>query len=315
MKILINTAPFNDEYLYRLRDDFKDIDFVFEKDINKMKTEAVDADAIISNKVNSEMIDSAKKLKWIQALAAGVDFLPLSKINEKGVILTTARGVHKSHITEYVISMMILSARNLHNFILQKSKKAIQWHGNIQDEIYGKKLGILGLGSIGQELAKKANFLGMKVYGVKRTVSNVDFVEKVFPSDDMDWIFKNCDYIVNLFPYTKDTEKIINKQYFDMLKPSCTMINVGRGKTVNEDDLYSALKDNKFKLYISDVFAKEPLPKDSPLWNLDNIIITPHIAGPNVNYIKKLYEVIKPNISAFINGKEFINKYDFAKGY
>ena len=315
MKILINTTPFSDEYLYRLKDDFKDVDFVFEKDIDKMKTEAVDADAIISNKVNSEMIDSAKKLKWIQSLAAGVDFLPLSKINEKSVILTTARGVHKSHITEYVISMMILSARNLHNFILQKSKKTIQWHGNTQDEIYGKKLGILGLGSIGQELAKKANFLGMKVYGVKRTVSNVDFVEKVFTSDDMDWIFKNCDYIVNLFPYTKDTENIINKQYFDMLKPSCTMINVGRGKTVNEDDLYLALKDNKFKLYISDVFAKEPLPQDSPLWSLDNIIITPHIAGPNVNYIKKLYEIVKPNIGAFINGKEFINRYNFNKGY
>ena len=315
MKILINTKPFNEEELYPLKDDFKEVNFVFEQDKEKIKLEIKDADVLIAGKISDEALDMAEKLKWIQATTAGVDFLPLSKITNKNIVITTARGVHKSHITEYVLSMMIMSARNLHTFILQKDKKNIIWKIGNQDEISGKKLGILGLGSVGQELAKKANYLGMEVYGVKRKIDKFDFVKKVFTPDNMEWIFKNCDYIVNLLPNTKDTENIINKEYFDILKPNCTMINVGRGSTVNEDDLYVALKNKQFKLYISDVFAKEPLPNNSPLMELDNIIITPHIAGPVNNYSKKLYEVVKPNIEAFISGKELSNKYDIQKGY
>jgi phosphoglycerate dehydrogenase-like enzyme len=315
MKILINTKPFNEEELYPLKDDFKEVNFVFEQDKDKIKSEIKDADVFIARVISDEALDGAEKLKWIQAITAGVDLLPLSKINSMNIVITTARGVHKSHITEYVLSMMILSARNLHKFILQQDKKEINWRGNSQDEISGKKLGILGLGSVGQELAKKANFLGMEVYGIKRKIDKIDYVKEIFTPEHMEWIFENCDYIVNLLPYTNETKNLINKKYFDMLKPNCTMINVGRGKTVNEDDLYVALKNNQFKLYISDVFAKEPLPNNSPLMELDNIIITPHIAGPIVNYSKKLYEVVKPNIEAFINGEELSNKYDLNKGY
>lgn len=315
MKILVNATPFNEEDLYQWKDDFKEVDFVFEKEEAKIKEEIKDADAIITFKLSDEALANAEKLKWIQAMTAGVDFFSLSDINSKNIAITTARGVHKSHITEYIISMMIVSARNLHKIILQKDQKDKRWYGSPQNEIRGKKLGILGLGSIGQELAKTTNYLGMKVYGVKRTVAEVDYVEKVFTPDNMEWIFENCDYIVNLLPSTENTANIINKKYFNMLKPNCTMINAGRGKTVNEEDLYLALKNNQFKLYISDVFVEEPLPKDNPLWDLDNIIITPHIAGPTTNYATKLYEVIKPNIKAFINGEDLNNKYNLNRGY
>ncbi|MFA9397609.1 MAG: D-2-hydroxyacid dehydrogenase [Clostridiaceae bacterium] len=315
MKIIVDTANFKEFPLLKLKEDFSDVEFVFEKNPDKIKEEIEDADAIICMKLSNEALDKAKKLKWIQATTAGVDFWPIEKLNDKGIILTTARGVHKSHISEYAISMMIMSSRNIHNFILQKKSKKMMWLGKGQDEISGKKLGIIGLGSIGKELAKKADFLGMDVYGVKRTVEKVDYVKKVFDQDNMDWIFENCDYIINLLPYTKDTFSLINKKYFDMVKPTSTMINIGRGKTVNEEDLYIALKNKQMKLYISDVFVEEPLPETSPLWDLDNIIITPHIAGPNANYSKKLYEVIKPNIESFINSNELNNKYDLKKGY
>ncbi|WP_461205992.1 D-2-hydroxyacid dehydrogenase [Clostridium sp. DL1XJH146] len=317
MKILVNAKPFNENVFYQWQEDFKEAHFVFEKEEDKIKEEIKDADALITFKLSDEALAKAEKLKWIQAMTAGVDFLPLTKINNKNsdIVITTARGAHKSHITEYIISMMIVSARNLNKFIIEKDKKEKRWNISPQDEISGKKLGILGLGSIGQHLAKTAHFLGMEVYGVKRTVEEVDFVEKVFTQDNMDWFFENCDYIVNLLPATEYTANIVNKKYFDMLKPTCTMINAGRGKTVDEDDLYLALKNNQFKLYISDVFAEEPLPKDNPLWDLDNIIITPHIAGPTANYTKKLYEVIKPNIKAFIDGKALKNEYKLNRGY
>jgi phosphoglycerate dehydrogenase-like enzyme len=315
MKILIDAGSFNETPLLKLKEDFSNIEFVFEKNPDKVIEEIEDADVLICFKTSDEALDNAKKLKWIQAASAGVDFWPVAKLNDKNIILTTARGMHKSHISEYALCMMIMAARNIQDYIVEKQNRKITPGVKKQDEISGKKLGILGLGSIGQELAKRANFLGMKVYGVKRIVEEIDYVEKVFDSNDMEWIFENCDYIVNLLPATKHTLNIVDKKYFDMVKESCTMINIGRGTTVNEEDLYVALKNNQLKLYISDVFAEEPLSETSPLWDLENIIITPHIAGPNANYSEKFYEVIKPNIEAFINGEELSNKYDLNKGY
>ena len=315
MKILIDAGAFDEEPLLKLKKDFSNIQFVFEKNHDRVIEEIEDADVLICFKTSDEALNNAKKLKWIQAASAGVDFWPVAKLNDKNIILTTARGMHKSHISEYALCMMIMAARNIQDYIVEKQNRKITPGVKKQDEISGKKLGILGLGSIGQELAKRASFLGMQVYGVKRVVEEIDYVDKVFDSNDMNWIFKNCDYIVNLLPSTKDTLNMIDKKYFDMVKESCTMINIGRGTTVNEEDLYMALKNKQLKLYISDVFAEEPLSEASPLWDLDNIIITPHIAGPNANYSEKFYEVIKPNIEAFIKGKELSNKYDLNKGY
>jgi phosphoglycerate dehydrogenase-like enzyme len=314
MKITVNTYPFPNEDLKPLVSDFKDIEFSFVNNKKDLMVELEDSDAIITFNLKKSQLETAPKLKWIQAISAGVDFLPLDYIESRNIELTTGRGIHKIHMTEYALSMMILGARRFDKMIIGQNKKT--WDHSIQqDEIYGKKLGIIGLGSIGMEIAKKASVLGMEVYGVKRTEDEIPGIEKVYTLRDLNILTSKCDYIINLLPHTDKTDKIIDEKIFNSMKKDSCMINMGRGGTVNEDHLYTSLSRKKFRLYISDVFETEPLPEDSKLWNLENMVITPHICGPNTNYLKKAYIIIKENIRHYINNEELMNKYSFKKGY
>lgn len=314
MKIVVNTYPFQNTGLLKLKEDFKELDFAFVNSVDELPDALNDADALITFLLKKELIEKAGKLKWIQALSAGVDFYPLNYIQENNIALTTGKGVHKIHMSEYAISMLIIAARRIDTMIINQTKSL--WNQGIpQEEIYGKKLGIIGLGSIGKEIAKKAAVMGMEVYGIKNTVAPVESVKEVYSIDKLDIIAKNCDYIINLLPHTPETNKIIDSSFFDLLKSNAVVLNMGRGGTVNEQDLLSALTDRKFRLYISDVFEKEPLPEDNPLWKLDNIVITPHLCGPNTHYLDKAYVIIKKNIENLLEGKDLENIYSFVKGY
>lgn len=315
MKIIVYSHPFPVEPLKKLSKEFPECNFVYPENKESFKKELSDADAVVTLFLSTQELEIAKNLQWIQSLKSGVNSWPLKEIKKRGITLSTGRGIHKIHMAEYAISMMVIDSRQLDQFILNKSNKL--WKKDYpQDQIKGKKLGIIGLGSIGQEIAKKANFMGMKVCGVKRIVEEVPYVTKVYGNEEMDVIFRECDYIINLLPHTKETDKIINKKYMEIMKSSACLINMGRGGTTNEDDLYEALNKKIFRKCISDVFTVEPLPPSSPLWNLDNIIITPHICGLNIHNSYKAYEILKQNIFSFINDKsKLTNVYSHKLGY
>ncbi len=273
-----------------------------------------DTDILITFKFDKEMLEKAKKLKWIQALSAGVENYPLEEIRKKDIIITNGKGIHKIHMAEYAICVIIMLSRNMHRMIKNKNDK--KWERNInQGEINGATLGILGLGSIGMEVAIKAKFMGMKTIGVKTNKSEADYVDKIYTPDNMSQVFLESDYIINLLPSVARTYKIINKKYFDLMKKEACFINMGRGSTVNEEDMINALKEGKFRALASDVFKVEPLPENSPLWEMENVIITPHICGESNKYIEKAMPIIEENIKAFEGKGDFINLIDFDKGY
>lgn len=314
MKILITTFPFPSEDLLKLKNDFADIDIVFPETKEQLLKEIVDADGVVAMALKQEQIEAAKQLKWIQSLTAGVDAYPLEYLEHRNITLTTGRGIHKIHMTEYAISMMIMAARRIDTIFLNQQKR--NWDSHIpQNEIHGKKLGIIGLGSIGQGIAEMAAILGMEVYGIKHTPTEIASVKKVFDMSGLDFIAKNCDYIIALLPHTQETEKIIDEKFFNLMDKDAVFINMGRGKTVNQEHLTQALNDRQFRLCISDVFETEPLPENDPLWGMDNIIITPHICGPVVDYLAKAYTIVKGNMGKFVKGKALDNIYSFKKGY
>jgi len=221
-------------------------------------------------------------------------------------------------MSEYAIAAMINLARNFH--MMFKNQMNHKWDKSVpQGEIYGSTLGIIGLGSIGMEIAKRAYFFGMRVLGVKsspETFEYVDYVDKVYSMSDMDQVFKESDYVINLLPYTKETHKIINKDYFNIMKDTACFINIGRGKTVNEEDLIEALKSRKIRAMVSDVYYEEPLPEDSPLWDLDNVILTPHNCGESAKYLDRAMDIVEHNIRAFFYKEgSMINVVNLEKGY
>ncbi|QNO16056.1 D-2-hydroxyacid dehydrogenase [Alkalicella caledoniensis] len=274
-----------------------------------------DADVFVTFQFTKEMLEMASNLKWLQVISAGVDSLPLEEIFKRGIILTNGRGIHKIHMAEYAMGAMISMARNFPTML--KNQLEGNWDRRVdQGEIHGATVGILGMGSIGEQIAKLSKAFGMNVLGVKRTPAEMDYVDEVYSMDDMGLLFKESDYLINLLPTTKETHEIIGKKYLQMMKKTAVFINIGRGTTMNEPELVDVLKNKKIRGYFSDVFYEEPLPKDSELWKLDNVVITPHICGVSPHYNKRAMEITTHNLKVFTTGEgEMINVVTEEKGY
>jgi D-2-hydroxyacid dehydrogenase (NADP+) len=266
-------------------------------------------------KINAEMLRSAPKLKWIQAITAGIDNLPLEEIKARDIILTNGRGIHKVQMAEYAIAAMINLARNYHT-MLRNQVQGI-WDRSVpQEEIYGRVVGILGVGSIGNEIAKKAAFLGMRIIGVRENPEPLEFVDRVYGPAEMAEVFKESDYVINLLPCTKQTKGIIDKRYFNLMKHTACFINMGRGPTVNQADLTDALQSNRIRGLVTDVYEEEPLPKDNPLWKLENVILTPHIAGVTPKYMERAMTIIQHNLKVYVDQfGEMMNLVNLDSGY
>lgn len=262
-----------------------------------------------------KMIDAAPGLEWIQAISAGVESLPLEEIRRRGILLTNGRGIHKIHMAEYAIAAMINLARGFH--LMMRNQVQKKWERAVpQQEIYGATVGILGLGAIGQEIARKAGVMGMRVIGVRRSPAPMAFVEEVYGPENMPALFRQSDYIINLLPVTAETGQIIDRKLFHLMKPTACFINIGRGATVNEPDLIAALQQKQIRAMVSDVYAVEPLPADSPLWELENVILTPHVCGASPQYMARAMEIIEHNVRVYLTHQgEMINRVDMVTGY
>ncbi len=264
---------------------------------------------------NRKMIDAAPQLKWVQAITAGVDALPLAEIARRGIRLTNGRGIHTIHMAEYAIAAMINLARGFHFMFRNQMQK--KWARAVpQEEISGATVGIIGLRAVGREIARKAAFMGMRVIGVKRTPVPLTDVDTVYGPEDMALVFRQSDYVINLLPATPGTEKMIDRRFFEAMKPTASFINMGRGTTVNETDLIDALRRHRIKALVSDVYETEPLPAESPLWDLENVILTPHICGVSPHYMARAMAIIEHNIEVYLSGSgKMINVVDTAAGY
>ena len=306
----------SDAYLERLVQRYPQIEWVRCKDRDKVFDYLQETEILlIFLHGERELIDAAPQLKWIQAITAGVDDLPLGEIAHRGIRLTNGRGIHTIHMAEYAIAAMINLARGFHLMFRNQMRK--NWERAVpQEEICGATVGIIGLGAIGREIARKAAFMGMRVIGVKRTPTPLANVEAVYGPEGMHRVFQQSDYVINLLPATPATERMIDRCFFEVMKPTASFINMGRGTTVNEADLIDALRRQSIKALVSDVYEIEPLPAESPLWDLENVILTPHICGVSPHYMARAMTIIEHNIEVYLSGTgEMINVVDIAAGY
>jgi phosphoglycerate dehydrogenase-like enzyme len=264
---------------------------------------------------DAEMIRLAPNLKWIQALTAGVDFFPLDEIKKQGIILTCGRGIHRVYMAEYAIAAMINLARNFH--LMFRNQLKGKWDRSVaQEEIHGRTAGIIGLGSIGWEIARKASMLGMRVIGVKNTPRPLEWVDHVYGPLEMGEVFIQSDYVINLLPDTQATRGLIDKTFFALMNKSACFINLGRGSTVNQADLIDALRTKTIRAAVSDVYEEEPLPADSPLWQMENVILTPHVAGVSPQYLQRAVEIVRHNLNVYVRRSgQMINVVDLRLGY
>jgi phosphoglycerate dehydrogenase-like enzyme len=281
-----------------------------------------DADILFAGFFSKDLFAAAKKLKWIQAWGAGVDRLLLPEVVSGKVIVTNAGGIHPTPISEHVIGLMLCLSRKLHLFIRNQADK--NWRrfesddpGEQVGELTDKTVGIVGLGRIGTEIARKAKCLGMRVIATKRDPSTpgLTIVDRLLHPKDLNALLAESDFVVLSLPLTRETQGMIGEQQLRSMKRTGYLINVSRGKIVQEDKLVEALKHGLIAGAGLDTFENEPLPESSELWSFKNVIITPHVAGLTPYYDERLTSIFCENLNRFINKKPLINVVDKNLGY
>ncbi|WP_093215416.1 D-2-hydroxyacid dehydrogenase [Sediminibacillus albus] len=255
-------------------------------------------------------------LRWIQSWSAGIDSYLLERLSELDILLTSANGVHAYPISETIFAMMLSLTRKIPSYIRNQQTKT--WsHEGLKLEIHEKTIGIIGMGAIGKETAKIAKAFGMKVIGVRHSHKPEPFVDKMAVTEQLNTILPDCDYVVATVPLTRETQHLFGREQFADMKVTSFFINIGRGGVVDEHALVDALQAGQIAGAGLDVFESEPLENNSPLWNLKNVIITPHTAGSTEYYDKRVIEdIFIPNLAAYIKGgKPSVNLVDYDKGY
>jgi phosphoglycerate dehydrogenase-like enzyme len=276
-----------------------------------------DAEIIVGwKKEMGEMFEPTPKLRWLQSWSAGINSMPLDKMESLGVILTSANGVHAYPISETIFALMLGLTRKIHTYVRNQTLKT--WHhSGLNLEIHGKTIGIIGVGAIGKETAKIAKAFGMNVLGVRHSERQEEFVDRMYRSHQLNEILPQCDYVVVTLPLTVETHHLFGKQQFELMKKTAFFINIGRGPIVDEEALITALNGEQIAGAGLDVFEKEPLEKNSPLWDMENVIVSPHTAGATEHYAERVIEdIFIPNLKLYIKGQSpNINLVDFKKGY
>lgn len=272
-------------------------------------------EAIIPHwRLKEEDLALCKNLKWIQSYTAGVNTYPLNYMREKGITLTNTSGVHAPAMTDHIMGMMLAFSRALMPCIRNQKDKV--WNTDYPlYELDGKELLIVGAGHIGSLLAKKAKAFDMKVIGLKRTVVPLENFDEVRGLGELKESMKTPDYVVILAPLTEKTRGMIGFEELYAMKKDAVLINLARGPLIVEEALLEVLKEKKIRGAGLDVFHKEPLKEDNPLWDLDNIILTPHLGGFSDHMVRRAMEFISGNIIRFEKGEKLENIVNLELGY
>jgi glyoxylate/hydroxypyruvate reductase A len=267
------------------------------------------AEIILSWQVPDDLLDRAKNLRWFSSMAAGNEAFVRNPHLPENVILTKAT-VYGEMMVEYVFAYILFFNRNVAKHLDDQKKRA--WDRKRPGRLKGKVMGILGLGSVGKEIAKRGRQFGMRVLGLKRTVEALRDVDQVFGAGDLTRIIPLVDYLVDVLPLTPETYHLLGGKELNLMKEGAILFNVGRGRTIDEKALIEVLKAGKIKAVL-DVFEKEPLSKESELWSLENVIITPHISGINIPDV--ISEEFIRNYRRWVRGKPLAGLVDRSKGY
>lgn len=256
----------------------------------------------------------AKSLKWIQVLSAGIDGLLSSEIGQMDIRLSTTKDLHNSPMSDTCIALMYAFLRNLPRLFRQQQEK--KWQKFIEgEEIYNKTIGIVGIGSIGEEIARKCKGLGMRVVASKRRPAQFEFVDELYLDPVIDPLLEESDFVVLTIPLTDATRGSFNKETFKKMKKTAYLIDLSRGGIVVEKDLIEALRTGEIAGAGLDVFEKEPLPQDDPLWEMENVIVVPHMSAHSPYYMDRAFAIFCDNLGRFARGEALKYEVDRARGY
>jgi phosphoglycerate dehydrogenase-like enzyme len=264
--------------------------------------------------VLEKVLAAAPGVRWLHTPSAGVDHILVGPVLERDISVTNSAGVHAIPIAEFVLALMLSRAKRLPGFAAAQAES--RWDRSQEpQELYEHTLLILGAGGIGQAIAERAAAFGMRVWGSRRSPRPVSGVERVVAMDGWRPLLPEVDYLVIAAPLTEETRGMVDAAALAALKPSAFLINIARGAIVDEPALIAALAEGRLAGAALDTFEQEPLPPESPLWTLPNVIITPHATAGSPRMRERQIDLFLENLRRFRNGEPLRNVVDKAAGY
>lgn len=312
MKVLVYHR-FAQEFSRLIRERFPDLEVEAGHDEGFLSQHIVDADIMLVFEFPLELLRQAGRLRWIQLTSAGTEHLFEARQCLQGILVTNTRGMHANLIADYTFGAIVTLQWNFVDLFLDK--QARRWGSNAVEPLAGKTLGIIGLGSIGCEIARRAKAFRMNVIGVKRNPVPIEGVGKIFGPDQVREMLSLSDFVVVAAALTPETYRMIGQQELRAMKETSYLINIARGRIIDESALIKALQNKRIAGAFLDAFEKEPLPPDSPLWELPNVMITPRIAGILKDYAGGVMGIFGENLKRWKEGLPLRNQVDWEKGY
>jgi len=270
-------------------------------------------DVLVSKRFPTDALQNAPRLRWIQITSAGIDFLEPVRDRLGHLTITNARGIHGAPIADYVMAVAIMLQSDFRG--LMRDQASIRWRRRPVVPLSGRTLGVLGMGAIGQEIARRARSCGMNVLGVRRGGGTLPEATRMFKPGELHAFLAECDIVVVTVPATESTRAMLGRAEFSAMKRTAFIINVARGSVVDEPALIEALRSGVIAGAGLDVFEVEPLPADSPLWTMPNVIVTPHIAGLRADYEEQFMDIFVDNLDRFSRSAPLRNVVDVHRGY
>jgi D-2-hydroxyacid dehydrogenase (NADP+) len=259
------------------------------------------ADILLTVRISNELLKKASNLQWIHTITTGVDYLINQPSLRKEVLISCSRGIHVPQMSEMALLFMLALNRNLPQFTRNQDKRI--WERWPTKLLCQKKVGILGIGAIGEEIARKCKIFGMTVFGIDVVKRKVDAVDYFYGPEELQTVAREVDYFIIVVPNIPQTRKMIGKEVLSSMKSSAFLINIGRGEVVDEEALIHHLETGRIAGAALDAFWAEPLPEDHPFWGMKNVILTPHVDGMSEFCVDQVLSIFEENLRRFLKGE------------
>ena len=277
------------------------------------QAQRADTEAMLAWGAPPALLPHMPKLRWAQALTAGVEgWLALPDL-PAGLTLTCARGTHRELMPENILGALFHLTKPYAAIV--EDQKRVTWTRRVATPLNGSTLGILGLGAVGQEVARLAAALGMRVIGTRRSGAKLPGLAEVFSPRQTPDVLAQADYLLLLLPATPETENFVNAERLAQMKPGAWLLNFGRGHLIADADLIAAVQAKRIAGAVLDVFRTEPLPADHPFWTTDGILVLPHIGGGHPTRDATVAKLFVENLGRFLDGRPLTEVVDRSAGY
>jgi D-2-hydroxyacid dehydrogenase (NADP+) len=327
MNVLVYTAwPVHfwnipESHVARLRERFPEVAFKHVSSETEALAAIDESDAALASRLSTVMVQRAVRLRWVHSTASAVGALPIRDLALRGIVVTNSRGIQAVPIAETAIGGLLVISRRLNRTLAaQRERRWIQ--NQLSEEsppwsLQGRNMTIIGLGTIGQEIARRAHAFGLRVTGVRRRMSAPypPFVDRVLGLDQWRDGLRGCDVLAISAPFVAETDRLIGANEISLLNRGAILINVARARIVDQNALIEALGDGHVGGAVLDVFEREPLDPESPIWTLPNVVITPHSSGFRPDHWDDVVDLFSSNLYRFQHGEPLANLVNLEAGY